>query len=151
MSVIGFRCFKDSFSLVVLQGTQQKPKVIAFDRFKFPKDLSWGGKLAWLRREILEIITKYDITAAGMKKIEQIARRKSLERSEVEGVIKEAVYSMLSRDCTARIKTQLRRDIKGFKQPSRYLERVLTSRDLGMLNNPVYLDSALAAIAELPD
>lgn len=151
MSVIGFRCFPDGFSYVVLEGRQEEPEVVVYDRFVFPTDLSWGAKLGWLRKQVLEVLRQHNVSGAGLKGPEPKAQRKSLPRSEVEGVIKEAVFSMMGRECTPRIKSQLRRDIAGFTDPARYLDRVLTSRNLAELNNPLYQDAALAAIAELPE
>lgn len=150
MSVIGFRCFTNGFSFVVLQGTQQNPQVIENNRFSFPRDKSWCGKLAWVRLQVLELLRQHGITSAGIKKPEPFAPRKSLERSEVEGVIKETVYSFLGFDCKGRIKSQLRRDIEGFTQHARYLGQVLESRGLGELNNDTYKEATLSAIAELP-
>lgn len=151
MRVIGFRCSPKSFSFVVLEGTQQKPIVVAHDSFAFPKNRSWGVKLSWLRKQIVEILQTYKIEAAGLKRAETSARRPSSERSEVEGVVKETVRSIIDRECVARLKSQLRRDIAGFNQPARYLTKVLETRDLDGLNTAVYQEATLAAIAELPE
>lgn len=150
MSVIGFRCFTDGFSFVVLQGTQQEPQVIENNRFSFPRDKSWCGKLAWLRMQVMELLRQHDITSAGIKNQEPFAPRKSLDRSEVEGIIKETVYSVVGCDCNGRIKSQLKRDIEGFTRSARYLGEVLVSRGLEELDNDTYRDAALSAIAELP-
>lgn len=151
MAVIGFRCFADGFSYVVLDGSQTTPIVISNMRISFPKDLRWCGQLSWCRRQIIEILGQYEIKRAGLKAVENNARSKSLPRSEVEGVVKETLYSQLGIECASRIKSQLKRDISGFDQPARYLERVLTSTHLDHLNNALFQDATLAAIAELPE
>ena len=150
MSVMGLRCFNEGFSCVVLQGNQQSPQLIMNDKYTFPVNLSWGGKLAWLRKQVFELLEQHEITAVGMKSIEPIVRQKPSKRLEVEGVIKEAVHVSLGCDCTPRIKSQLKRDIADFTQTARYLGSVLTSRGLSLLNNDSFRDAALAAIAELP-
>ena len=147
MQVIGFRCFTDGFSFVVLDGTQEAPQLIAYKKLRFPVDFLGSKKLAWLRKEIVGIFDQYQITSAGIK-IAEVLRR-TQPRSEAEGVVQESVYSKIGRECTTRIKSQLRRDISGFTEPARYLEQVLITRGLNTLNNEEYRDAALVAIAEL--
>lgn len=151
MPVIGFRCFPDGFSYVVLDGIQSEPRIIAHARLTFPKDLKWGAKLSWLRKQIIEILNQHEITSAGMKSAEPVAKTKSLQRSEVEGIVKEALVSHVNIECTARIKSQLKRDISGFNQPARYLERVLTTSALDHLNIINFQEATLVAIAELSE
>jgi hypothetical protein len=151
MPVIGFRCFPDGFSYVVLDGDQERPTVVSNLRVTFPKDLAWGAKLSWCRRQAIEVLDQSQISAAGLKSAEPVAKTKSLPRSEVEGVITETLSSHLGIECASRIKSQLKRDISGFDQPARYLERVLTATHLEHLNGPVFQDATLAAIAELPE
>ena len=150
MPVIGLRCFTNGFSCVVLQGTQQSPQLIMNDKYSFPVNLSWGGQLAWLRMQILELSRQHNITAAGIKSIESNARQKPQKRFEAEGVVQEAAHVLLGCDCTPRVKSQLRRDIVGFTQAARYLASILTERGLSELDNDSFRDAALAAIAELP-
>lgn len=150
MPVIGLRCYTEGFSWVVLQGTQQSPQRIANERFSFPVNCSRGAKLAWLRKQIFELLRQHEITAAGIKTIESNARQKPPKRFEVEGVVQEAVHALLSCDCKPRIMSQLRRDIADFDRAAKYLGSVLTERGLSELNNENFKDAALAAIAELP-
>ena len=150
MSAIGFRCFTDGFSFAVLEGSQQSPKCVAHQRLRFPKGLCRGAELAWLRKEIVELLERHDVSSANIKGVESVSQRKSPPRFEIEGVIKEAVYSSRGSDCISRVKSQLRRDISGFTRPARYLAEVLDSRTLGDLNSNTYSDAALAALAGLP-
>lgn len=150
MAVIGIRCFPEGFSFVVLKGTQENPEVVSFDRYNFPKDMEWGAKLNWLKTQIEEILRQHNINEVAMKRIEPSAQKKPLNRLEVEGVVKETVFSLLGCECKAKLNSQIKRDINGFTQRARYLERVLESRGLNELNNPNYKDATLVAISELP-
>lgn len=150
--IIGFRTYPDGFSYVILDGTQQEPELVARNRLKFPKGASISESLSWLRRQIGEILeTHRDIGGACIKTIEPVARKKSKERYQVEGVILELICTVLNINCSTKINTQLRRDIMDFNEPARYLERVLSGSDhLEELNHPNFQEAALAAISELP-
>lgn len=150
MKAIGFRCYKDGFSYVVLEGTQESPIAIAHSNISFPANYERCQGLAWVRMEVGEIIDRYQVTCAALKRIEPNARKKSMDRIEVEGVVREAVYTKLGCECITRIKSQLRRDISGFAEPARYLQKVLSARDLQNLNTSKFSEAALASISELP-
>jgi len=150
--VIGFRVFPDGFAYVVLAGTQSEPEVIAKDRVDVPENQSWPACLAWVRKQVSEILHKFNVDGACIKKIEPKAKSKSAERFQIEAVIQEYLYSTYSIACTTRIKSQLKRDIAGFDEPARYLERALArSHVLVDLNVPQYQDATLAAVSELPE
>ena len=149
MAVIGFRCFPNDLSFVVLEGTQQNPHVIAHEKFSFPRDYNWGEKLSWLRRQIIELLGEFNLSSASLKTIEPRAQQISVKRVQAEGVVLEASNSTLNRECTCRIKSQIRRDIQDFTQAARYLDRALTSRGFDELNNANFKDAAFVALAEL--
>ena len=150
--VVGFRTYPDGFSYVILEGSQQEPEIVAKDRLSYPKGASLGESFAWLRRQLKEIFeTHDDIKGACIKTIEPMARKKSKERYQAEGVIFEAVYSLLNIRCESRINSQLKRDISDFNEPARYLTEVLAGSD--QLKELVHLKfqvAALAAISEIP-
>ena len=150
--VIGFRTYPDGFSYVILEGSQQEPEIVAKDRLSYPKGVSVGESYAWLRRQLKEIFeTHDDIEGACIKTIESMARKKSKERYQAEGVIFEAVYSLLDIRCESRINSQIKRDISNFNEPARYLKKVLVDSDqLEDLEHPNFQEAALAAISELP-
>lgn len=149
--VIGFRSFPDGFAYVVLQGNQSQPEVVAKDRLCIPKNESWPGCLAWVRKQVSEIVHQFDVDGACIKVVEPKAQSKSAQRYQIEAVIQEYLHSAHSVDCTTRIKSQLKRDIAGFKEPARYLERVLAqNHTLSDLNVPQYQEATLAAVSELP-
>ena len=148
--VIGFRAYPDGFAYVVLDGTQRKPVVEAHDRLSFPKDMKLGETLAWLRKQLMEILEKHKPNRACVKAVEPLSKKKSAERYRVEGIIIEVVHTTLKCECAIRIKSQLKRDIPDFKEPARYIERVLEScPSLKELKHPQYVEATVAAVAEL--
>ena len=150
MAVIGFRCYSDGFAFVVLEGTQANPKLVGHQRVSFPKNNSEGANLAWTRRQVGELLAKHKVANAAIKRAETNARRKSLPRAQVEGVVKEAVYAALDEQCVPLLKSQIKAAIPGFAAPARYLEEVLSGSALAKLNTTNYLDAACVAIAALP-
>jgi len=148
--VIGFRSFPDGFAYVVLQKTRTNPELVAKDRLCLPKNQNWPASLAWVRKQLSEILQQFDIDSACIKTIEPMARKKDMHRLQIEGVIQEYIYSANSIDCSTRIKSQLKRDISNFNEPARYLEKVLTQNDtLTDLNSTLYQEATLAAVSEL--
>ena len=135
---------------MILDGTQQEPELIANNRVKFRKNSTWPSSLSWLRKQIEEIVNEHGPTLACIKCIEPVARKKSSERLNIEGVITEVLSSSFSIECNTRIKSQLKRDIRDFTEPARYLGHVLEDCDeLPALTSPNFQDAALAAISEL--
>lgn len=149
--VIGLRAFPDGFAFVIMGGTQSDPRVVAYDRYFFPKGNSWPSNLSWLRRQAEELLDKHSPERACIKGVEAIAKRKSPERLHAEAVLIESLYSLRGIETSVRIKSQLKRDIANFAEPARYLEKLLEGQDsLKELNTPKFNEAALAAIAELP-
>lgn len=149
--VIGLRSFPNGFSYVVLDGTQKKPKVIGADRYTCPKGAEWPESLSWVRRQAAELCDRFELLGACIKTIEPIAMKKSKGRLQIEAVLIEFLHSEKGMICTTRIKSQLKRDIKSFKESARYLDRVLEKDDhLQEMNRPNFQEACLAAIAELP-
>jgi len=150
--VIGFRTYPDGFSYVILKGTQQEPEFVAKDRLKYPRGVSPAESLSWLRRQLCEIFQIHrGINGACIRSIEPMAKKKSKERYQAEGVILESIHTNFNINCSTRINSQLKRDIVDFNGPARYLNKVLSGSDqLGELEHPSFQEAALAAISELP-
>ena len=149
--VIGLRAFPDGFTYVVLDGTQDEPNVIAFDRVTLPKNCGTPGALTWVRRQIAETVQNHGLRGACIKGTEPLARKKSTQRFQIEAVLMEYLSTERNIECSIRIKSQLKRDIKSFNDAARYLERVVSKSDaLADLNAPQFQEAALAAISELP-
>ncbi len=150
--VIGFRSFPDGFAYVILNGTQSSTEVVAKDRLSLPQNNSWPACLSWVRKQLSEILRNHNITSACIKTVEPMAKKKSVERFHIDAVILENIHSIKGIDCNTRIKSQLKRDIKDFTDPARYIERVLVEdSSLSELNNAQYQEAALAAVSELPE
>ena len=150
--VMGFRAFTDGFAYVVLEGTQSRARVLAKDRLCVPQTRSWPACLAWVRKQLAEIVHEYNAEAACIKTIEPVAKKKTPKRLQIEAVILEYWQSERSIDCGTKVKSQLKRDIVGFTDAARYLDRVLTeSKMLADLIAPQYQEAAWAAISELPE
>ena len=97
------------------------------------------------------MLEAHRIDAACIKTVEPMARKKSAKRAQIEGVIMEALYTVAGVECVPRIKSQLKRDIRDFKEPARYLTRVLSgSEHLESLNNVRLAEATIAAVAALP-
>ena len=149
--VIGFRSFPNGLSYVVLDGVQEEPEVVGADRFTCPKGAEWSENLSWVRRQAAELCDQFEVAGACIKTIEPVAMTKSKERLQIEAVLIEYLQSEKGLHCNTRIKSQLKRDIKAFAEPARYLERVLQGdENLQRLSRPNFQEACLAAIAELP-
>jgi hypothetical protein len=150
MRAIGFRCFTDSISFVVLEGLQSSPQAIASECRSFPKGLKDFEYLSWVRKEVIEILNKYGaIESASVKIAERNTRKPHLGRAEVEGVLKEVLFTQANIKCVSRIKSQLKRDI-GFEDSAKYVARVLPQIGLADLDKPNFQEATLACIAALP-
>jgi hypothetical protein len=146
MAVIGFRCYHSSLAVVVLDGSSADPILIDHVHVSMPSDAR-PSQLAWLRKEVREIVARVSPELVAYKAPEGSARTRDLGRAEAEGVLQEAVHSA-GIDVVRRLKTQIRVDI-GFAQQARYLENALQNYPaLGDL--PANRrDAALAALSAL--
>lgn len=151
MKSLGFRCWKDSFSFVVLEGTQDHPSLRAKEVRHGPKNVSRAEFLSWVRRNVQEILTAQQPDAVSFRAQEPVSPRKILQRAEVEGVLQEAVYSQSpGTTAVSRVKSQIRRDISTFDRPARYLRSALSDADLAEVRTANFEDAALVAVCGLP-
>jgi len=124
---------------------------VEFNRCTLPNVNDWSQCLSWIRRQLNEIVQKYDPQGACLKGIEPLSKNKSTKRIQIEAIIQEYLYSNCSLSSIVRVKSQLKKDIVDFNEPARYLERIFQYNDALMkLDSPQYQDATLAAIAELP-
>jgi len=149
MKSIGFRCWKDKFSFVLIEGTQDNPTKIAENHLKLPKNLSRPEQLAWFRLEIKELMDTNDISIAIFKATEPISRTKEPTRGELEGILQETIFSHpKATTVEGRIKSQLNSNTNARK--AKYLGELLdidTFKDLSKVN---YEDACIAALSGLP-
>jgi hypothetical protein len=150
MKAIGFRAFPDSVSYVILEGTLLDPKVIKYDNVKIPKNVISKDyeSLSWIRKEIIEILNINKVDKCSIKTTENFPAKKNSKRIEIEGVIKEVAFSNSSFKVISRIKSQIKRDCN-FKKKASDLYELLNVSILQPLNNSIYNDATLTALADL--
>lgn len=151
MKSIGFRCWKDRFAFVVLEGTQEAPTLVAKELRRSPQNVSRPEFLAWVRRNVYEILTAHLPDAVSFRAHEPVSRMKDLHRAEVEGVLQEAAYGHSPSHLTlSRVKIQIKKDIVTFDRPARYLGYALVDANLADLKSVNFEDAALVAVCGLP-
>jgi hypothetical protein len=151
MRALGFRCFPDGFAYAVIEGTRKEPIFVAQDHLDVPVNAPRGSALCWVRKQVTELLTRYGPDAVSLKRAETSAKSKSLERSELEGVIKECVFASTKRECSARLKSQLAKMFPGFTQPARYLTSVLDAHKPKVKTTKGCDEAAIVALADLPE
>lgn len=144
MTVVGFRCFKDSLSFVVLDGDAHMPRIVEAQRLAMPAT-SRSDQLVWVRKEVQEIIHRTNPTQIAFRCAEPVARTKDLARAEAEGVLQEAARAA-GHDPVRRIKKQMRTDL-GFERPAKYLDELLVGDLASLPSNQK--EAALAALSAL--
>ena len=149
MSCIGFWCWDDHFSFVVLSGTADEPSLQGRGSRRAPKGLPRPEALQWLRREVHEVLNTHSPQRAYYKATEGNSRTKDLRRGEFEGVLQEAAAShQLRLIIEGRVKAQVKRDT-AFQRPARYLDHLLQHPALADVSTPTYCEACLAALCGL--
>jgi hypothetical protein len=88
---LGVRCTKDNLDWAVVDGAKRcLASVIEQRKVTIPGGQR-GGQLAWARKEILELLERHAVDAAAVRVAENGGQSVSLGRSEVEGVVQEAL------------------------------------------------------------
>jgi hypothetical protein len=93
VTVVGIRCTKNSLDWVVIDGADR----VSATELERNKALApagdRGAQLAWVRQEVLELLDRHQVDVVALRVNETGGQSISLDRSEVEGVVQEAVYS----------------------------------------------------------
>ena len=88
---LGVKCTKDTLDWAVLAGdTRGTATVVDSKRVTAPGG-ERGQQLTWVRKEIHELLRRYDVDAVVLRAVEPGGQGNSLPRAEVEGVVQEAV------------------------------------------------------------
>ncbi|MDR6546568.1 hypothetical protein J2810_002627 [Chryseobacterium rhizosphaerae] len=149
MKSIGFRCWKDKFSYVILEGTQESPSIISENHLTLPKGSNRAEQLAWFRKEILELMDTNNIDIAIFKETEIISRTKEPQRGELEGILQEAIFSHPKpTTIEGKIKKQLHSSTTARK--AKYLGELLDLPIFDGLSKTKYEEACIAAISALP-
>lgn len=147
---IGFRCWPDRFSYVVLQGAADDPTVVAQAQTRFPNDLTGPRLFAWLREEAQNALEKHRPEVGFIKIAERGRGSAVVGRLQAEAIIQEAAFSGSGLELHSRIKIQIKRDIS-FARPARYVDARVAEHDLAALNNDRFREACLAALCGLPE
>src|SRR3569833_428163 len=91
MRAIGIRVAPRAVTYVIYDWAVKEVKSV--DRVNVPKALEVPEALKYVRNTILDVIREYNIERAGIRIIENVAKRPSHERILLEGVIQEAFAS----------------------------------------------------------
>ena len=149
MKSIGFRCWKDKFSYVIVEGSQDTPTRLAFNHLKLPNSMTRPEQLSWFRREVIEIMDTNDLEIAIFKATEPISQTKDPLRGELEGILQETIYSHeKSTQVVGRIKSQLNSRTNARK--SKYLGELLKLEAFSDLPKTNFEDACVAALSGLP-
>lgn len=149
MNSIGFRCWKDKYSFVIVKGTQENPVRLKENHVKLPKNISRPEQLCWFRKEIKELVDTNDIDVAIFKATEPISRSKDPARGELEGILQETIFSHPKpTTIEGRIKTQL--NSKTNARKAKYLGELLEHKAFCDLSKVNYEDACVAALSGLP-
>lgn len=148
MKSIGFRCWKDKFSYVIVEGTQENPIKLCENHLSLPKLKSRPEQLAWFKNEIKEIIDTNNIDCAIFKETEKISRSKDPQRGELEGILQETIFSHEKKtSVVGRIKSQL--NSKTNARKAKYLGELMEIEAFQGLSKSKYEDACVAALSGL--
>ncbi|MES2487362.1 MAG: hypothetical protein V4581_15630 [Bacteroidota bacterium] len=149
MKSIGFRCWKDKFSYVVLDGDQENPERILSNHITLPKNFSRPEQLAWFRKEIIGLLDNNDFNVVIFKATEPISQSKEPARGELEGLLQEAAFSHSKKIIVeSRIKSQL--NSKTNARKAKYLGELLTHDAFNGLSKANFEDAYITALSGLP-
>jgi hypothetical protein len=93
MLVVGVRCTKDKLDWAVVDGADRASASVIERRQVTIPARHRGEQLAWVRKEVLELLERHAVEAAAVRVAEGGGQSVSLGRSEVEGVVQEAFAS----------------------------------------------------------
>lgn len=149
MKSIGFRCWKDKFSYVVLEGDQENPTLITQNCLTLPKSMSRPEQLVWFRKEIVELMDTNNFDVAIFKATEIISKNKEPQRGELEGILQEAIQSHSKpTKIEGKIKTQLNSTTNSRK--AKYLGELFDLPVFQQLSKIKYEDACIASLSGLP-
>jgi Holliday junction resolvasome RuvABC endonuclease subunit len=152
MQYLGFRCWPDQFTYVVLQGTVTAPKPVTSGTVKIPADSDRPAFLNWISTEVRTILKRHTPTGCSYKAIEPKAQKNSslLRRAQVEGVVQAVVHESGCRDIASYTKQQIKARI-GFGGTAKDVAQALDGGPLQEFSGNDFEEAALAAWVSLPD
>jgi hypothetical protein len=150
MTVLGIRCWPEKLSYVAAGGNLVEPILVGADTHRSPQGISRASFLYWVFRETEALVGKYNPCACRIKVVEPTAQKNArlLERCEVEGVVRAALYHSGCRDIETVYKQQIKASV-GFGQRAKYVSRALEGTVFADLVARDEEDAALAAWSAL--
>jgi hypothetical protein len=91
MNTIGLRVSASEVTYAIYDNVNKV--IISVDEIIYPKALDAPEALKYIRNTILDIIRENKISRAGIRTTEPMAHSFSVERTQIEGVIQEALAS----------------------------------------------------------
>jgi Holliday junction resolvasome RuvABC endonuclease subunit len=152
MLYVGFRCWPDHFTYVVLQGAITAPEPVASDKVEIPVDSDRPAFLNWISTEVRTILKRHTPAGCSYKAIEPLARKNSnlMRRAQVEGVIQAVIHESGCRRIASHTKQQIKARI-GFGGTAKDVAKALNGGPLNEFVDTDFEEAALAAWASLPD
>lgn len=94
MRALGVRCTKNSVRWVLLVGREREQAVVTERNLvSVPTGLERGAELAWARQEVIELVGRCRPDVVALRATEAGAKRISVGRAEMDGVVLEALTS----------------------------------------------------------
>jgi hypothetical protein len=91
MVTIGFRVKPDAVTFVLYDSDARQ--IINVEDLRIPKALPEPDALKYVRNSVLDVLSEYEVSYAGLRVAESMARRQNVRRIQIEGVIQEAFAS----------------------------------------------------------
>ena len=91
MITIGIRAAPSAVTFAVYDSDTQS--IVNLEQIVVPAAFDVPEALKYVRSNLLDVLREYEVSQAGIRATEPAANRPSLERIEIEGVIKEAFAS----------------------------------------------------------
>lgn len=146
---MGVRCWADRFAYVIVEGIPEDPSLIASDHILLPLNHERAAQLSEFRKDLCDIMTQYAVKNVCFRSQEPIAKKKSLPRSELEGVLQELCYSNAPRIIVAgRTVKQLKSILKYNGQANKIFELSDGPR-FSHLAKTNFAEAVVAALAAL--
>ncbi|WP_436523645.1 hypothetical protein [Actinoplanes sp. HUAS TT8] len=93
LRILGVKCTKNTLDWVILEGVDRASATKVDSGYAKAPAGTRGEELVWVRKEILEITGKQDLSMVAIRAAEAGGQGNSLPRAEVEGVVQEAIAS----------------------------------------------------------
>ncbi len=91
MITMGLRAAPKCVTFAIFDGDAQA--VVNVEDIQIPAAFQWPVALKYVRSSVLDVLREYQVSRAGVRTTEPMAKSISIERIQIEGVIQEAFAS----------------------------------------------------------